>query len=79
MIIILYSLAEDLAMPKINRTMTYGAMHLVVAMLVAYAVTGSLAAAFAIGLIEPAVQTVAYHFHEKAWNGSTSATNLAAK
>ena len=40
---------------------------MVVAMAVAYAVTGSLAAALAIGLIEPAVQTVAYFFHEKAW------------
>ena len=52
---------------KVNKTMTYGVMHLLVAMAVAYAVTGSLAAAFAIGLLEPAVQTVAYHFHERVW------------
>ena len=42
-------------------------MHLFVAMAVAYAVTGNLAAALAIGLLEPAIQTVAYFFHEKAW------------
>ncbi|MEM9180122.1 MAG: DUF2061 domain-containing protein [Pseudomonadota bacterium] len=52
---------------KLNKTITYAVMHLIVAMAVAYAVTGSLAAAFAIGLLEPAVQTVAYFFHEKAW------------
>ena len=52
---------------KFNKTLTYGVMHLGVAMAVAYAVTGSLAAALAIGLLEPAVQTVAYFFHEKAW------------
>ncbi|MEL6727091.1 MAG: DUF2061 domain-containing protein [Pseudomonadota bacterium] len=52
---------------KLNKTLTYGVMHLFVAMGVAYAVTGSLAAALAIGLLEPAVQTVAYFFHEKAW------------
>lgn len=53
---------------KLNKTLTYGVMHLVVAMAVAYAVTGSLAAALAIGLLEPAVQTVAYFLHEKAWS-----------
>ncbi|MEL6693121.1 MAG: DUF2061 domain-containing protein [Pseudomonadota bacterium] len=52
---------------KLNKTLTYGVMHLFVAMAVAYAVTGNLAAALAIGLLEPAVQTVAYFFHEKAW------------
>ena len=52
---------------KLNKTLTYGVMHLIVAMAVAYAITGSLAAALAIGLVEPAIQTVAYFFHEKAW------------
>lgn len=51
----------------INKTVSYGVMHLLVAMAVAYAITGNIAAAFAIGLIEPSVQTIAYHFHEKAW------------
>ncbi|MBI1392721.1 MAG: DUF2061 domain-containing protein [Alphaproteobacteria bacterium] len=46
---------------------TYAAMHLVVAVFVAYAITGSVAAAAAVGLVEPALQTVAYAFHEKAW------------
>lgn len=49
------------------KAVTYAVMHLTVAMAVAFALTGSWRAALAIGLIEPAVQTVAYYFHEKAW------------
>jgi len=49
------------------KTMTYAVMHFTVAFLVAFALTGSLAAATAIGLVEPAVQTVAYGLHERAW------------
>ncbi|MEM8616492.1 MAG: DUF2061 domain-containing protein [Pseudomonadota bacterium] len=51
----------------LNKTFTYCVMHLLVAMAVAYALTWNLAAAFAIGLIEPMVQTVAYNFHERYW------------
>lgn len=50
------------------KPVTYGLMHLVVAISVAFALTGSWKAALAIGLIEPAVQTVAYTVHERAWN-----------
>lgn len=49
------------------KAVTYAIMHLVVAMSVAFALTQDWRAALAIGLIEPAVQTVAYYFHEKAW------------
>jgi uncharacterized membrane protein len=49
------------------KTLTYGLMHLTVAIAVAYAVTGDWRAALAVGLIEPAVQTVAYTLHERAW------------
>lgn len=49
------------------KTITYSAMHLSVAVTVAFALTGSWKAALAIGLIEPAVQTVAYAGHEKLW------------
>jgi uncharacterized membrane protein len=42
-------------------------MHLVVAFIVAWAVSGNLAVAMAISLIEPMVQTVFYALHEKLW------------
>lgn len=49
------------------KTVSYGVMHLVVAVTVAYALTGSWAQALAIGLVEPVVQTFAFAFHERAW------------
>ena len=49
------------------KTITYGIMHFCVATVVAYAVTGNWQMSLGIGLIEPAVQTVAYVLHERAW------------
>ena len=49
------------------KTATYSLMHLIVAMTVAFVLTGSWHAALAIGLIEPLVQTAAYTLHERAW------------
>ncbi|MCP1336678.1 DUF2061 domain-containing protein [Futiania mangrovi] len=53
---------------RIAKTATYGTMHLAVAVTVAYAVSGSWAVALGIGLLEPAVQTVAYMLHERFWD-----------
>ena len=49
------------------KTISYSVMHLCVAMTIAYILTGNIKAALAIGLIEPAAQTLAYTLHEKAW------------
>ena len=49
------------------KTVSYALMHLGVAMTVAFALTRNWHAALAIGLIEPAVQTLAYTFHERLW------------
>lgn len=54
-------------MRDLEKTITYSIMHFIVAFLVAYSVSGDIRIAMAISLIEPAVQTVAYFFHEKAW------------
>jgi len=57
-----------MAMKKLAlKTMTYSVMHLVVAVSVAYALTRDWRIALAVGLIEPAVQTVAFALHERAW------------
>ena len=50
------------------KAVTYAVMHWCVAMTVAYLLTGNWRAALAIGLVEPAVQTVAYTLHERAWS-----------
>jgi uncharacterized membrane protein len=41
--------------------------------------SGSVIIGGAIALVEPAINTVAYYFHEKAWNriGDSSLTSLA--
>ena len=48
-------------------TTTYAVTHFIVAIAVAYALTRDWRVAIAIGLIEPAAQTVAYFIHERVW------------
>lgn len=49
------------------KTASFAAVHFTVAFTVGYLLTGSFALASAVALIEPMANTVAYHFHEKAW------------
>lgn len=49
------------------KTATYLSIHLTVGFTVAYVMTGSLALAGGIALIEPMINAVAFFFHEKAW------------
>ena len=49
------------------KTVTYGVMHFAVAVSVAFALTGNIRAALAIGLIEPLVQTVFFTIHDRIW------------
>lgn len=51
----------------LRKTASYYVMHISVAALVAYAVTGNLLMALTLSLLEPTVQAVAFFFHEKAW------------
>ena len=51
-----------------NKTMSFAAVHFSVAFSVGYLMTGSLLVGGAIALVEPAVNTVAYHIHEKVWS-----------
>ena len=54
-----------------KKTFSYYIMHITVAMLVGYFVTGSLTLAFALSLLEPTVQAVAFFFHEKIWEAKS--------
>ena len=49
------------------KTGTFAVMHFSVAFLVVYALTGSFVVGGAVALIEPAINTIAFHFHEKVW------------
>ena len=51
-----------------SKTVTFAAVHFTVAFSVAYLLTGSLLVGGAIALVEPTINTVAYHFHEQVWN-----------
>ena len=55
-------------MRDLFKTGTYGTMHLVVACVVAYAISGSWQVALGIGLVEPLVQTLFYGLHERLWS-----------
>jgi uncharacterized membrane protein len=54
-------------LPTLKKTASYYVMHIIVALAVAYAVTGSLAMSVTLSLLEPTIQAVAFFFHEKAW------------
>lgn len=49
------------------KTISFGAVHMTVAFSVGYVMTGSVAVGGALALVEPAINTVAYYFHEKVW------------
>ncbi|WP_022963135.1 DUF2061 domain-containing protein [Halopseudomonas pelagia] len=49
------------------KTTTFAIMHFTVAFAVVYLMTGSLVIGGAVALVEPAINTVAFHFHEKVW------------
>ena len=54
-------------LPTLKKTASYYLVHVTVAALVAYAVTGNFLLALTLSLLEPTVQAVAFFFHEKAW------------
>lgn len=47
---------------------SYGVMHLIVAMLVAWAITRDWRMALAVGIVEPFFQTIAYSIHDRVWH-----------
>ncbi|MGM0679501.1 MAG: DUF2061 domain-containing protein [Pseudomonadota bacterium] len=50
-----------------SKTMSFAAVHFTVAFTVGYAMTGSVLVGGALALVEPAINTVAYHIHEQVW------------
>ena len=52
----------------LKKTFSYYIMHIVIAMLVGYWVTGNIWMVMTLSLLEPTVQAIAFFFHEKIWN-----------
>lgn len=51
-----------------KKTITFACMHFTVAFTVAYLLTGSALVGGVIALVEPAINTVVFYFHERVWN-----------
>ena len=49
------------------KTITFAAIHFSIATMVAYVLTGDILIGSLIAMIEPSINTVAFYFHEKAW------------
>ncbi len=64
MVRILITTARRLAL----KIASYGVMHLVVAILVAFAITRDWRLALAVGVVEPFFQTIAYSIHDRVWH-----------
>lgn len=54
-------------MRDLLKTISYGTLHFSVGFTVVYLLTGQVTIAAGVALIEPAVNTVVFYFHEKAW------------
>lgn len=53
------------------KTLTFAVMHFTVAFSVTYLITGSFLVGGLVATVEPAINTVAYYFHEKLWQRMT--------
>lgn len=51
-----------------KKTVSFAAVHFTVAFSLAYLLTGSVLVGGALALLEPTVNTMAYHVHERIWN-----------
>lgn len=61
------------------KTATFAALHFSVAFCVAYVLTGSWVVGGAVALIEPTINTVAFHFHERVWRRLESRPSMVAR
>lgn len=50
-----------------TKTLSFAIVHFTVAFSVAYVITGSVLAGGLLALVEPAINTIAFHIHEKVW------------
>lgn len=63
---------------SLAKTGTFAVLHFGVAFSIAYLLTGSLGVASALALIEPLANTVAFFFHERAWDRLSRRSPTAA-
>ena len=50
-----------------KKTATFAVLHMLTAFTVAWVMTGDVMVGGAVALVEPAINTVVFFFHEKVW------------
>jgi uncharacterized membrane protein len=60
-----------------NKTISFAIVHFSVAFTITYIMTGSIVIGGALALIEPGVNTIAFHIHEKIWAQKVQDTETA--
>lgn len=53
-----------------KKTISFTVMHFIIAFSVAWLLTGDIVVGGLVALVEPAVNSIAYYFHERIWNKS---------
>ncbi|WNO09185.1 DUF2061 domain-containing protein [Teredinibacter sp. KSP-S5-2] len=52
------------------KTLSFASLHFSIAFIVTWVLTGDVLVGGLVALVEPAINSVAYFFHEKAWNSA---------
>ena len=58
---------SHLELTPMSKTFSFAMLHFTVAFLLGWLFTGSLLVGGALALVEPACNTVVFHFHDKFW------------
>lgn len=61
------------------KTISFAIIHMSVAFSVGYLMTGDIMVGSALALVEPMVNTIAYFFHEKAWQHQAQIRSYIAR
>ena len=61
-----------------SKTISFAAVHFTVSFTVVYLMTGSVLVGGAIALVEPAINSVTYYFHEQFWNRNSKLARTPA-
>jgi uncharacterized membrane protein len=61
------------------KTVTFAVMHFSVAFMVTWALTGDILIGGLVAAVEPAINTVAYYFHEKVWGRITQSASATVE
>jgi|TARA_B100000767_G_scaffold139208_1_gene131546 uncharacterized membrane protein len=59
---------EDKLQRSLAKTVSWRVVGTIATVIISYIITGTLALAFSIGIIELISKLVLYFFHERAWN-----------